>query len=116
MALAQALLTSDEPFVLLQSPSPLANMDAWVIDEDLERLSGNKKLIKEQFLPHIHAGLSEYEVVLGAVLQTFSSATDVEVVLNSILRDKRYRLLGIGKKTTMNGRTYEPQNYDIPFL
>lgn len=122
--LAQALLRSDEPFVLLQTPAPATDADNWVIDHELEELGGNKKKILERILPHIHAGVSDDEIVVGAVLHTFSRSVDVEVVLNTVLSDKGFELLPGNETSTMNGRTFlfydnnsfEPQNITNPIL
>lgn len=123
-ALAQALLKSDEPFILLNSPSPAVDAEDWVIDYDLDQLSGNKLSLKESLLPSIQAGLSDDEVILGAVLHTYSSSTDVEVNVNTNIALKGFELQEARDLTTMNGRTFalnsadrfDPQNLMEPVL
>ncbi|MMZ49480.1 hypothetical protein D1872_111790 [compost metagenome] len=123
-ALAQALLKSDEPFILLNSPSPAVDAEEWTIDHDLDQLSGNKISLKESLLPSIQAGLSDDEVVLGAVLHTYSSSTDVEVIVDTNISVKGFELQEARDVTTMNGRTFalhsgdrfDPQNPMNPVL
>ncbi|UHA73273.1 hypothetical protein [Paenibacillus sp. 481] len=124
VALSQALLKSDEPFVFLQSPSPAVDSEEWVIDHDLDQISGDKRSLKDRILPHIQAGVSDDEVVLGAVLHTYSRSTDVEVVFNTLLRNRGFELMETNEVTTMNGRTFalysderfDPQDASEPVL
>ncbi|WP_046180959.1 ATP-binding protein [Domibacillus tundrae] len=123
-ALAQALLKSDEPFVFLQSPAPAVDAEEWLTDYGLDELSGNKKKILERFLPRIHAGLSEDEVVVGAVLHTYSWSMDVEIVFDTVLRNKGFELIPVNEQSTMNGRTFslyssdrfDPQDMSYPVI
>ncbi|MED3986978.1 ATP-binding protein [Peribacillus simplex] len=124
VALAQALLKTDEPFVLLQSPTPALDADEWAIDYEIEKLGGNKKMLLERIFPHIQAGLSDDEVVIGSVLRTFSRTMDVEVVFNTVIQGRGFELSKIYEKTTMSGRSFalydsarfDPQDLRSPIL
>jgi hypothetical protein len=105
-ALAQALLKSDDPFVFLQSPLTATDAKDWPIDYELEKFKGNKKLILERTLPHLHAGLSDDEVVLAGVLQSYSWSTDIEVIFNTSFHAKGFEFTPINNMTTINGRTF----------
>jgi hypothetical protein len=124
VAIGQALLKSDEPFISLQSPFQAVNAEEWAIDHVLEQLSSNKSALMDGFLPHIQAGVSNDEVVLGAVLHSYSWSTDVEVVFDTVLRDRGFELMEANTMTTMNGRTFalysddrfDPQDVSEPIL
>lgn len=124
VALTQALLKSDEPYILLQSPTPASDGDEWIKDYDIDQLCGNKKVFLDRILPHIYGGLTEDEVVLGAVFHSYSWTTDVEVVLDTVVRDRGFELVEAHEVTTMNGRAFalycndrfDPQNGSEPIL
>ncbi|GLX68420.1 hypothetical protein [Paenibacillus glycanilyticus] len=108
---AQALLRSDEPFVLLNSSPSASDAEMWPVDYELEQFDGDKRKIAERIIPHIHSGLSDDEIVIGAILQTYSRSMDVELVYESVLRSKGFELFNVDGKSTMNGRSFSL--YDI---
>lgn len=105
VALAQALAASDEPFVLLQSPPPAIDAESWTIDHQLNELSKNEKQTMEQMTPHIYAGLSDDEFVVGAVLHSYSRSTDVEIICDTVLKNSGTEVVN-EEMTTINGRTF----------
>lgn len=113
--LAQVLLKSDEPFILTKSPYPAVDVNEWPVDYELDSIPKEKDKILKRISPHLYAGLSEDEVLIGAVLHTYSHSTDVEVVFNTIVHDKESNLGLIHEKGTMNGRTfalYDEERFD----
>ncbi|SIS43493.1 ATP-binding protein [Salimicrobium flavidum] len=104
--ISQALTTSDDPFVLLKSPEPFINMEGWLIDEALEKKVGSNEEIKESLMPCVHTGLAENDLVLGAVLCTYSRSSDVKLVYDCSLKMDETLLSPVSRISTFNGRTF----------
>jgi hypothetical protein len=122
--LAQAITTSDEPFVLLQSPKPAPELDKWLINDDLNSVLGDRELLKQRFLLNVNSGVFGDKLVAGAQLLTFTALHDVKLSYNRVLHwsmKSEDNSCGI---TTFNGRVfgfydksaYEPFENDITGL
>jgi len=113
--LAQALTTGDDPFILLSSPKKAIDAEKWIVDDDLDSLLKDREVLKSQLLQNIQAGLSSDEIVLAAVLFTYSRSHDVKMVYNLALRDQRFALFPVTRSSTFNGRSfalYDIDRYD----
>lgn len=114
--LAQALTTSDDPFILLRTQSPAIDKDDWAVDTELEELLvACQDSLKEHLLQHIHAGLSEDEMVVGAVLYSYCRTADVKLIYDASLKHWRHTLHPVPRTGSFNGRTfalYDTDRYD----
>src|SRR6266540_2729535 len=81
VALAQAVLLGDDPWVLLRTGELAPNIDGWVIDDELDKAieEGGKHSVLEKLAPLLVGGLREDEILIGAVLSTYSRNWDVEL-------------------------------------
>lgn len=104
--LVQALTESDDPFILLQSPSSANDKDEWPDESELEKLMPNKQAIKERMLPHCHNGISQDEIVLSAVLLTYTRSSDIKILYDMGIKYKGFPFEATDPKSTFNGRTF----------
>ncbi|WP_335391391.1 ATP-binding protein [Neobacillus drentensis] len=116
---AQALTPGDDPFILLDTPTPAADIEEWPIDEKLDKLiEGDKEHLKNCFLENINAGINEDEIVIGAVLFTYSYSNDVIVLFDNILFEEPTINIRKSGSRIFNGRSYgfyENSRFD-PFM
>ncbi|MCU5764606.1 ATP-binding protein [Bacillus cereus] len=113
MRLAQALLTGDDPFILLDTPTPAIDKEAWVIDTVLDKyLEEGRSNLEQRLLGNVKAGIKEDEVVLGAVLLTYSSYSDVKFIYNQFLRNEEDYFLQEKQSGLFSGRSFAFNNLE----
>ncbi|WP_349925259.1 ATP-binding protein [Bacillus altitudinis] len=103
---AQTVTSGDDPFILLDTPTPAADIEEWPIDEKLDKLiKADKEHLKNCFLENINAGISEDEIVIGAVLFTYSYSNDVIFHFGlNLFKDMIKGRNGLSR--VFNGRSY----------
>ncbi|QCJ40616.1 ATP-binding protein [Bacillus sp. S3] len=113
---AQAITPGDDPFILLDTPTPADDIEVWPIDEKLDKLiEGDKEHLKNCFLENINAGISEDEIVIGAVLFTYSYSNDVIFHFDLTLFEEDIIKGRNGGSRVFNGRSfgfYEDLRFD----
>jgi hypothetical protein len=114
-ALAQAVLPSDEPWLLTASGLPAEDKEAWPTDNALEALCGKRDL-EDILANHACAGIQEHEEVLAAELRTYSRDRDVVFRMATHWTSTTMPVLSETRQpSTFNGRTYlyyEPTRYE----
>ena len=104
---AQAITSGDDPFILLTTPTPASDLEDWPIDEILDELiNKGKDHLKNHVLHNINAGVKENEIVIGAVLLTYSHGNDVRFCYNHILFNKYLINIRQGEDRVFSGRSY----------
>ncbi len=118
--LAQAITTSSDPFVLLKSPSPARGLESWLVDEELKRIIGNNEQLRKHFNYLTNIGISEDEMVLGAVIFSYSREFDVKFIYDTAIRQSTSILEKASLLSTFNGRSssfydvnrFDPQEFE----
>ncbi|PFW02675.1 hypothetical protein COL12_29610 [Bacillus cereus] len=116
---AQAITSGDDPFILLDTPTPASDIEEWPIDEKLDKLiKEDRNHLKNCFLQNINAGISEDEIVIGAVLSTYSYNNDVIFLFDLTLYEEHIIKVRKHRSKVFNSRSfgfYENLRYD-PFV
>ncbi|PKO18731.1 hypothetical protein CVU37_04920 [candidate division BRC1 bacterium HGW-BRC1-1] len=124
--LAQAILSNDEPWLLLESPSPARTTETWPVDEGIEGLFGRSPgLVTDALRAQLFDGLPDGAMPVAGVVSSYSRVADYVLRYNHVL--KSGMLLGCPPiSSTIGGRTFalydlerfEPsvQGYDKPFF
>lgn len=115
--LAQALTTSDDPFIFLNCPIPSTDAGSWPINIELESLVKKSSVLKEQLLSHMQNGIKEDEVLLDAILYTYSDSFDLKFTYNTKLKYPPLVFDPLPKGSTFNGRSftlYHDDRFETP--
>lgn len=112
--IAQALLHSDEPFVLFNIPSKVSSALSWPSDEELEKILVDAGKARECFQEILNCGLDDDTMLLGGELFLYSRQNDVRVTYNIVLNGKTTQTPKKGR-STFSGRSfafYYPERFD----
>lgn len=126
LRIAQAITTGDDPMVLFNTPKPALDISDWLIDQDLDKhIEKGQESLKAVFLENINSGISEEEIVLGAILHTYSHKKDVVFSFQQILEEEVLLLNKTQLSRVYSGRSYsyyetnrfDPiyEYFDVPF-
>ncbi len=104
---AQTITSGDDPFILLDTPSPASDIEEWPIDEKLDKLiNEDKSHLKNSLLQTINAGIKADEIVIGAVLFTYSYKNDVIFLFDQTLFEENKPVISKSRSRNFNGRSY----------
>jgi hypothetical protein len=109
--LAQALLNTDDPWVLTRAAAALSGSASWAADEKLATLlaAGGGAAV-DALTDQVWTGIGAGERVLGALLHTFTRDTDVVFHLETRWVREIANLADLRHPTTFNGRTFAYYN------
>ncbi|MDD4600476.1 hypothetical protein SDC9_15059 [bioreactor metagenome] len=111
---AQALLHSDEPFILFNVLCKVNSTLSWPVDEELEKILLDSGKARECFLKILNCGLDDNTMLLGGELFLYSRQNDVRVTYNIGLTGKATQQPKEGR-STFSGRSfafYYPERFD----
>ncbi|KMK71891.1 hypothetical protein ACJ64_03745 [Bacillus safensis] len=109
--MAQALTTSVDPFILLKSPYPVPSIGNWLVDDDLSKIIEDKLKLINQFTPIINSGIDEEEMVLGAILFSYTRDSDIRFIYDITIKNSEMILKRQHSLSSFNGRAFA--FYDI---
>lgn len=113
--MAQALTTSVDPFILLKSPYPVPSKENWLVDDGLSKIIEDKSKLTEQFVPVINSGVDEEEMVLGAILFSYTRDNDIRFIYDTTIETSKTILKRQQSLSSFNGRAfafYDVDRYD----
>ncbi|UDF17179.1 ATP-binding protein [Bacillus pumilus] len=104
---AQAINSGDDPCIVLNTPSKGNDSESWLVDTTLDKnIEENYRELKNNFYKNVMSGIAEDEIILGAILLTYSYKHDVVYSYHQIL-DKEYLLTKrVELSRVYSGRTY----------
>lgn len=112
--IAQALLHSDEPFILFNIPRKINSTLSWPADEELEKILLDSSKARDCFMEILNCGMDDNTMILGGELFLYSRQNDVRVTFNISLTGKATQILETGR-STFSGRSfafYYPDRFD----
>lgn len=105
--ICQAILSSTEPYILLERPKTAKNYKDWPVDSDLDNLLQEGVAIQGQRLKDIIlTDVPTDELVLGAVMHTYTHKKEVLIMYTSGFFNKRDLFPQLLVEATLNGRAY----------
>jgi hypothetical protein len=124
--ICQAILPPTEPYIVLESPKKANNYNEWPVDVEIDNLLQEDIFAQKSKLKDIMtADIASDEVVLGAVMYTYSHKKEVVTMLTSRFISRGDFLSKVSSDYTFNGRIYmfdyidryEPfQSYNLTFF